>query len=1060
MRLVAWTLATAAFTASGWADDWWNPSWACRQRVDINTSLLDEDLTDFPLGVRLTGDRFPHEYRDAGASVRAVDSAGNVLDSEIVQWGPDSAELYIRMPRIRASGPGERFYLYYGNPSAGGQTPKPVWDRAYRAVLHLNGDSTDAAGGPISLSVEGDVAFGPSAAQFDETPGFLALGPAGLEELQEQITITVRFQAKSSPGLQTLASGRKVDGPEQWFNFGLKLPNIVHTNATSRGQRAPELNLEGIAPGQWHSAVVRYDSRNRSRTVCIDGLAFQRDDSLSGPLEIHELRIGRGMLHFDPWQFHGAIDEVRIANVARGDSWLKAEAASLADDNVFAAVGLPQTQGAAPPPPGAFSLLAPVDGLEWKKRNEPVRFSWTPSAGADSYRVLFYDSPDGKPLGKGLEVQSTSASMQWAPPNVSSHIAEGRLANRPLIDVPRARSVYWSVVAHSPEGETAAGEIRRLEIYNWVWPASTPIDDAVRPELSPAPGAEFHLTGYLRTRIDKAVQNFLVPMAESNPAILQVFRDRDKTPLRDPLVPWAGEFAGKYLTSAQLAWRLTRDEALKQSIDQFVMDLVACQAENGYLGPFPESSRLTGGNWDVWGHYHCMLGLLLYYEDTKDEAALNACRKAADLLFETFGPGGPTLTNDGAGGQMNMAVCHGLLLLYKKTGVSRYLELAKYIVEEAWNEPGAGRYLESAVARKPLIEFPQHRWEAMHDWQALAELYWLTGDEQYRKAFEHIWHSAVQGDRHNTGGITSGEGFTGSPYHTGAIETCCTVAWIAMSIDMLRMTGNPTVADEIEWSTLNSALGAIPYNGRTCAYNVPMDGTRTFGVELHWQAPKGGPDLNCCSVNAKRPLGMISQWALMQHADGLTLNFYGPGEMSAKTPSGNRIRIIQDTAYPADGRVQIQLNPEKTESFELRLRIPQWSAATTVTVNGQSAPETPQAGTYLSLSREWTAHDIVAIEFDFKPRTWPGEETFAGKVSVYRGPILFAYDARYNEVDPDRIPPIDPENIVFEEYKWNGAIPPWIAASIQGADGTPIRVVDVSSAGQTGNHYVTWLPKK
>ena len=63
---------------------------------------------------------------------------------------------------------------------------------------------------------------------------------------------------------------------------------------------------------------------------------------------------------------------------------------------------------------------------------------------------------------------------------------------------------------------------------------------------------------------------------------------------------------------------------------------------------------------------------------------------------------------------------------------------------------------------------------------------------------EKIWHSGVEGDRHNTGGITSGEGFTGSPYNPGAIETCCTVAWTAFSIDVLRMTGNSLVADEIE----------------------------------------------------------------------------------------------------------------------------------------------------------------------------------------------------------------------------------------------------------------------
>jgi hypothetical protein len=455
-----------------------------------------------------------------------------------------------------------------------------------------------------------------------------------------------------------------------------------------------------------------------------------------------------------------------------------------------------------------------------------------------------------------------------------------------------------------------------------------------------------------------------------------------------------------------------------------------------------------------------MLGLMLYYDDTQYEPALDASRKAADLLFETFGPGGPTLTNDGGGGQMNMAACHGLILLYKKTGVQRYLDLAEYIVHEAWNERDAGRYLECALAGKPIVEFPQHRWEAMHDWQALPELYWLTGDERYRRAFEHIWRDAVKGDRHNTGGLTSGEGFTGSPYDTGAIETCCTVAWIAMSLDMLRLTGDSQVADEIEWSTLNSALGAIPYSGRACAYNVPMDGTRLFGVELHWQAPKAGPDLNCCAVNAGRPFGMISQWALMQHKDGLAVNYYGPCEMRAELPSGNVVKLTQTTQYPVDGNVVIEVAPARTEQFELHLRIPKWSKEISARVNGEPASPAPSPGTYLALDRAWSPGDRIELVFDFQPRAWDGEGDLAGRVSIFRGPILYAFDARYGDLQPSALPPIDVTNLSFKSVSWGGPLEPWILATVHAADGTQVHLVDFSSAGQTGNHYVSWLPKK
>ena len=55
----------------------------------------------------------------------------------------------------------------------------------------------------------------------------------------------------------------------------------------------------------------------------------------------------------------------------------------------------------------------------------------------------------------------------------------------------------------------------------------------------------------------------------------------------------------------------------------------------------------------------------------------------------------------------------------------------------------------------------------------------ITGEPKYRDAFEHHWRSIRRWDRRNTGGFSSGEQATGNPYAPTAIETCCTVAWMA-----------------------------------------------------------------------------------------------------------------------------------------------------------------------------------------------------------------------------------------------------------------------------------------
>ena len=83
---------------------------------------------------------------------------------------------------------------------------------------------------------------------------------------------------------------------------------------------------------------------------------------------------------------------------------------------------------------------------------------------------------------------------------------------------------------------------------------------------------------------------------------------------------------------------------------------------------------------------------------------------------------------------------------------------------------------------------------------ALAELYWITGNPQYSTAYQQIWWSLCETERHNHGGIMSAEQASGSPYHTGSVETCCTITWAAMCVEMLKLTGSSVVADELELS--------------------------------------------------------------------------------------------------------------------------------------------------------------------------------------------------------------------------------------------------------------------
>ncbi len=576
--------------------------------------------------------------------------------------------------------------------------------------------------------------------------------------------------------------------------------------------------------------------------------------------------------------------------------------------------------------------------------------------------------------------------------------------------------------------------------------------------------ARFCLQGPMRQRLEANLEQWLLVAPQANPAMLEIFRDRDRKPRRD-LVPWAGEFAGKYLTSAVLHYRLTRDGRLRVQIDRFVDELIGVQAEDGYLGPFPTSERLTGTEssgrgklWDLWGHYHCMLGLYLWYKEADYAPAMATCIKAADYICGRL-QGGAERVRDAGAEEMNMAIAHIMAILYQETGEERYLKMVRE-VEADFQVPPSGDYIRTALRGIPYWQTPKPRWESLHAIQAILCLYQITGDEDYRKAFEHIWRSIRATDVHNTGGFTSAEQAVGNPYDPRAIETCCTVAWMVLSVDMLRLSGDPYVADTLELATYNGALGAMAPSGRWWTYDTPMDGVRKASAHhIVFQAREGSPELNCCSVNAPRSLGLISDWAIMHSADGLVVNYYGPGATTIDLPQGPRVQLVQETGYPMDGRIQLYVNPDRPATFSLRLRVPGWSTRTGATLNGDALA--PVAGQYLVIAREWRNGDVVTLDLNMALHTWIGEREAEGKVSLYRGPLLLAWDRRFNVMDPDDVPAVDLADLEAKRLAWSGAFPePWLLLSLPTADGRELVLCDFATAGMSGTPYISWLPCK
>ena len=241
---------------------------------------------------------------------------------------------------------------------------------------------------------------------------------------------------------------------------------------------------------------------------------------------------------------------------------------------------------------------------------------------------------------------------------------------------------------------------------------------------------------------------------------------------------------------------------------------------------------------------------------------------------------------------------------------------------------------------------------------------------------------------------------------------------------------------------------------------------------------EGSPELSCCSVNTPRGFGMLSDWALMKDKRGLILNYYGPSSMTAKLKPGLSVTLAQETEYPIEGRIVVRVTPSKAADFALKLRIPHWSKRTSIRLNGKAISNV-KPGQYAVLDRIWRRNDRIELDLDLSLHFWMGERECEGLASVYLGPILLAYDHRYNLENATKrkklvrdpahweptdcalsVPPLDARNLRPKRVSWNDWLPPVLLLECKAASGKTVRLCDFGSAGEAGTPYLSWLPIK
>ncbi len=546
------------------------------------------------------------------------------------------------------------------------------------------------------------------------------------------------------------------------------------------------------------------------------------------------------------------------------------------------------------------------------------------------------------------------------------------------------------------------------------------------------------------------------------------FENRTETRL------WQSEFWGKWFTSAVLAYRYHPTDELQAKLKYAVEALLNTQSDDGYIGNYAESHRLQ--QWDIWGRKYAMLGLLAYHELTSDGRSLQAARKVADhLMAELAGQGGVIVTKGNYRGMAASSVLEPICLLYNQTKERRYLDFAEEIVRQWETSEGPGLIGKAGVdvaSRFPKPETGWYSWEQgqkayemMSCYEGLLELHRITGKPEYRDAVERAWANIRDTEINLAGSGASAEmWFGGRERQARPVfhyqETCVTVTWIKLSHQLLRLTGEAKYADAAERAFYNALLGSLSPTDYRWAKYTPLMGQRLPG------SGQCGMDLNCCEASGPRGLFNVPSHIVMRNDEGVSVNYYVPGEYGVELEESAKVKLVQETTYPEGSAVTVRVGVADSKSFTLSLRIPAWSVRTSVTVNGTAVPVDTAMG-YLRLERVWKDGDRIELDLDMRGRV----ETLDQHFAIFRGPILLARDGQLGEppltntirpvLDDDGFIPLQPATHK-PHHKWLVFTAQFTPESYTeyGAEPISVALCDYATAGygDKGSAYRVWMP--
>lgn len=518
-----------------------------------------------------------------------------------------------------------------------------------------------------------------------------------------------------------------------------------------------------------------------------------------------------------------------------------------------------------------------------------------------------------------------------------------------------------------------------------------------------------------------AIQNFKIAAGlEKGNFYGMVFQDSD---------------VAKWLEAVGYLLEHSPDPALEKIADEVIDIIAKAQHADGYLNTY-FTLKEPEGRWtnlaechELYCAGHLIEAAVAYYQATSKSKILGVACRLADCIDKAFGAEDGKIKGYDGHQEIELA----LVKLYQATDNDRYLQLAKFFLDERGQSPHfydleyANRnghthfpslsmakdksYSQSHLPIRMQQTAEGHAVRVVYMCTGMADVAAETGDKTLLAACHALWRNIVSKRMYITGAIGSmayGESFSldyDLPSDTAYAETCASIGLIFFARRMLQIEAKSEYADVLERALYNTVIGGMSRDGKHFFYVNPLEvwpeasgKNRNLDHVKHQRQRWFG--CACCPPNIARLLASLGSYIYSYKEETLYAHLYIGSQITLEMAS-QKVQIIQHSELPWEGSVRFEFTMEQAARFTFALRLPSWCETAEILINGTPylINRTSIIDGYMHIDRQWEPEDILHLMLPMKINYMKGNPLIretVGKVALQRGPLVYCLEEADN----------------------------------------------------------------